>query len=90
MIKSAARAGAFVRARAHATSTGPFSCSFDLRWSEVEARDACLKHLQFDVVVKTFRDWINALLVKKKETEVAAVSRVANPSPAPALTALNN
>ncbi len=35
----------------------------------VEAR---LKRLQCDAVVKTFCEWINALLVKKKETEVAA------------------
>ncbi len=48
-------------------------------WSEVEARDARLKRLQFDVVIKTFCDWINAFLVKKKETEVAAMSGVANP-----------
>ncbi len=27
-------------------------------------------NVQFDVVVKTFCDWINAPLVKKKETEV--------------------
>ncbi len=39
-------------------------------------RKAQLKRLQFDVVVKTFCD-INALLVKKKETEVAA--RVGRP-----------
>ncbi len=80
MIKATACAGAFVHAlRAQ-----------DRFWSEVEAREAHLKRLQFDVVVKTFCDWINALLVKKKETEVAAVSGVANPSPTPALTALNN
>ncbi len=36
------------------------------RWSEVEARGTRLKRLQFDVVIKTFCDWINALLVKKK------------------------
>ncbi len=58
--------------------------------TEVEALDARPKRLQFHVVVKTCHDWINALLLKKKETEVAAVSGVANPSPAPALTALNN
>ncbi len=33
------------------------------RWSEVRAR---LKCLPFDVVVKTFCNWINALLVKRK------------------------
>ncbi len=49
-----------------------------------------LKRLQFDVVVKTCHDWINALLVKKKWTEVEAMSGVANPSPAPVLTAFNN
>ncbi len=75
----------FVCARACATSTGPFPRSFVSRlaaWSEVEARDVRLKRLQFDVVVKTFCDGINALLVKKKETEVAAVIGMANPSPA--------
>ncbi len=45
------------------------------RWSEVEARDARLKRLQFDVVVKTFCDWMNAFFV---------------PTPAPSLTAFNN
>ncbi len=93
MIQATARAGAFVCARACATSTGPFPRSFVSRlaaWSEVEARDVRLKRLQFDVVVKTFCDGINALLVKKKETEVAAVIGMANPSPAPAITALNN
>ncbi len=32
-----------------------------------------LKRLQFDVLVKTFCDWVNALLVKKKETELAVM-----------------
>ncbi len=77
MIKATARAGAFVHARARTTSTGPFLRSFLAPYTEVEACDARLKHLQFDVVVKTCHDWINALLVKKKETEVAAVSGVA-------------
>ncbi len=77
MIKATACAGAFLRVGAHATSTGPFPHSFvlHLRWSEVEARDACLKRLQFDVVVKTFCDWMNAFFV---------------PTPAPSLTAFNN
>ncbi len=57
-------------------------------WSEVEESDVRLKRLQFDVVVKTFCDWINALLVKKKRD--VGQSKVDNPSPAPALTALNN
>ncbi len=56
----------------------------------MEAHDARLKRLQFDEVVKALCDWINTLLVKKKDTEVAAVSGVANPSPASSLMALNN
>ncbi len=55
MIMATARAGAFVRVK----STGPFPRSFVSRWSV-----ARLKRLQFDVVVKTCCDWINALLVK--------------------------
>ncbi len=48
-----------------------------------------LKSLPFDVVVKIFCVYINAILVKKKEMEAAVVSRVANPSPAPALNIFN-
>ncbi len=48
------------------------------RWSDAGAR---LKRLRIDVIVKTVCDWINALLVKKKQTETAVMSGGANPSP---------
>ncbi len=70
----------------HRTISARFSRAW--YWSEVEESDVRLKRLQFDVVVKTFFDWINALLVKKKRD--VGQSKVDNPSPAPALTALNN
>ncbi len=51
--------------RSCATSTVPFPRSFDsclpLKWSW----SARLKRLPFDVVIRTFCDWINALLVKR-------------------------
>ncbi len=43
-------------------------------WTEVETHDVRLKRLQFDVVIKTFCDWINVLIVKTKETEVADIA----------------
>ncbi len=78
MIKATARAGTFVRTlRAQDRFCACLSRAW--RWSEVEARDARLKRLRIDVVVKTFCDWINALHVKKKETETAVMSGMANP-----------
>ncbi len=75
--------------RAHAPSTVQFPRSFDshlaLKWSW----SARLKRLSFDVVVKMFCDWINALLVKRKSDRSNSCEWVANPSPAPALIALN-
>ncbi len=64
--------------RAHAASTVQFPRSFDSRLMLKWSWSARLKRLQFDVLVKTFCDWKNALLVKKKETELAVMSGVAN------------
>ncbi len=80
MIQATARAGAFVRAIEEHALRAQYRFRTRLtrawRWSEAGAR---LKRLRFDVIVKTFCDWINALLVKKKQTEVAVMSGVANP-----------
>ncbi len=51
--------------------------------------EARLKCLPFDVVIKTFCIWINAILFKKKETRQQLWMGWPTTSPAPALTALN-
>ncbi len=73
LIQATACAGAFVRATEDHAQLKITRCEYSTvfrarlthvwRWSEA---GACVKHLRFDVVLKTFCDWINALLVKKK------------------------
>ncbi len=45
--------------------TEPFPCSFDSRLLLKWSWSVSLKPLPFDVVIKTFCDWINALIVKR-------------------------
>ncbi len=73
MIQATVRAGAFVRAIEEHALRAQYRFRTRLsrawRWSEAGAR---LKRLRFDVIAKTFCDWIN-------KTEVAVMSGVANP-----------
>ncbi len=89
-IQATARAGAIVRAMEEHALRAQYSFRTRLIrvccWSEAGTHVWNIL-IRFDVVC----DWINALLVKKKGTEVAVMSGVANPiGSAPALTALNN
>ncbi len=58
--------------RARAASTVQFPSSFDSRLTLKWSWSARLKRLLFDVLVKTFCDWINALFVKKKRDRISS------------------
>ncbi len=63
MIQATVCAGTFVRA---IDSTVQFPCSFEFAPAAEVKWSTRLKCLPFDVIVKTFFDWINARLVKRK------------------------
>ncbi len=69
--------------RSRALSTVPFPRSFDSRLLLKWSWSVRLKRLPFDVVIRTFCDWINALLVKRNSDRNSSCECGGQPYPRP-------
>ncbi len=85
MIQATACASVFVRAIEEHVLRAQYCFCTRLTPGAVVKWSVRLKRLPFDVVVKTFCNFLS----REKVTEAAVVNGAANPSPTPVLIALN-